>query len=185
MSNLILASASPRRVELLKKIVSDFVIVPADIDETLQKNESATAATRRLALAKARKSHVAGATTLAADTLVELDGLVFGKPYDRDEAREMLFALSNQTHAVVTSWCAKTDADEYVETDIAHVTFRMLAFNELESYLAMTDPTSYAGAYAIQGYGKHFIEAVEGDYETVVGLPTARVAATLAQVHLR
>lgn len=175
LNNFILASASPRRVELLKKIVPDFTTVATDVDETILPGESTRDATRRLATLKARAGFTPGSTTLGADTLVTLDGVIYGKPTTREAAREMLFQLAGKTHTVITSWCLKTDAAEIVGSDETHVTFRFLAFGEIEAYMAMCDPTQFAGAYAIQGAGRDFVEEIEGDLETVIGLPTSKI----------
>jgi len=177
LSNIILASGSPRRVELLQKITSDFEVIPANVDETLLPGETAIAATERLATEKARASHVTGKITLGVDTLGELEGVPLGKPRNKDVAREMLLSMSGKMYTVVTGWCIKTDEKEIISHDITQVTFRLISFGEIEAYLAMNDPTKYAASYAIQDAGRDFVEEIDGDIETVIGLPTQRIQA--------
>jgi len=180
MSNIILASSSPQRIELLRSIIPDFDVISANIDETLLPGETAIAATQRLAIAKARASHRAGASTLGVDTLGDLDGQPLGKPRDKDAAREMLFGMSGKMHTAITSWCLKTDKEEIIGHDSTQVTFRLISFGEIEAYLAMHDPTKYAAGYAIQGAGRDFVEEIDGDIETIIGLPLLQIQTALS-----
>ncbi len=179
ISNFILASASPRRAELLRSLIPEFEVIPADIDETLKAGETAIAATVRLATTKARASHRAGTTTLGVDTLCQLGTTVIGKPTSQSEARELLHRLSGETHTVVSSFCVKADTTEKTISATAEVTFRVLPLYEIEEYLASTDATQYAGGYAIQGAGRQFVERINGELETVIGLPVKELKSLL------
>lgn len=180
-SPLILASASPRRVELLRAAGFTFAIRPANVDETLLPGETAAAATVRLAVAKARAAHRPGNVTLGADTLGQFGPRVLGKPRDRTAARELLLQLASDTHEIVTGWCVRTDADEVTGLASARVTFRLLSFYEVEEYCALNPVTDYAAGYAIQGLAGSWVTQLIGTRETVIGLPVAEVAAQLRQ----
>ena len=196
---LILASASPRRRELLAQAGLEFHVEPADIDETPLPDEAAAAYVQRLATEKAqavcaqhRKTNPASGpfTVLAADTAVVLPdssdeaGTILGKPLSPDDAARMLALLSGRTHAVMTGVAAvhsdrptKTVAD----VEITQVTFNIITPEEIDDYVASGEPLDKAGAYAIQGYAARWIPRIEGDYSNVVGLPIARVIALLAE----
>jgi septum formation protein len=194
---LILASASPRRRELLTQAGLEFLIEPADIDETPLPDEPAAAYVQRLATEKAQAVCAArrarGAepfTVLAADTAVvlpeELGGLgtILGKPAGPEDAARMLTLPSGRTHAVMTGIAAvhsygpsRTVAD----VEITQVTFNLMTPEEIAGYVATGEPLDKAGAYAIQGYAARWIPRIEGDYFNVVGLPIARAVALLAE----
>lgn len=187
--NIILASASPRRAELLKKITTDFKIIPAEIEEIINPNISAKANAENLALQKARavETHCNASLIIACDTLGELDEWIFGKPKNKTEAKEFLKRLSGETHTVISGFCLKTDDQEFIDSEITYVTFKDLTDSEIEKYIAKNSVESYAGAYAIQGEAKEFVENVEGEIENVIGFPLVKiknVLENLKQSHL-
>lgn len=184
---LILASTSPRRAEILHDAGFSFVVVASAVDETPLPGESPTALVQRLADAKAELAAaraVGPAIILAADTVVTLEGHIFGKPRSSDDARHMLEALSGRTHAVVTgvTLIRLPDAERrsFVESTLVH--FAQLSSEEVTRYLATGEPHDKAGAYAIQGRAGRYIPRIEGDYFNVVGLPLARVTQALAEL---
>lgn len=184
---LILASSSPRRAEILRDAGFRFEIAPSPVDETARSGESPVALVERLANAKAERvaSHALGpAIILAADTVVTLDGRIFGKPRSTDEARHMLEALSGRTHSVITGVTLVrlpgAERRSFVESTQVH--FAPLSFGEISRYLATGEPCDKAGAYAIQGQAGRFIPRIEGDYFNVVGLPLAHVTQALTDL---
>ncbi len=188
---LILASASPRRKQLLTQAGLTFTVAPADIDETPLAGEAAAVYVQRLAVEKAqavcalyRDRHTDGdpLTVLAADTAVVLqDGSILGKPVNAAAAAGMLSLLSGRTHAVMTGLAVVTPARTCSEVEITQVHFNLISHEEIEAYVATGEPLDKAGAYAIQGYAARWIPRIEGDYFNVVGLPIARVVALLAE----
>jgi septum formation protein len=184
ISKLILASGSPRRRDLLNRAGITFTIRPADIDEIRRDGEGAQAFALRMANEKALAvaGHYPAELILAADTIVELDNQVLGKPVDADDARRILRRLSGRTHRVVTAYAiARHGSVAEAKAVISHVTFRHLDDAEIEHYLATGEPFDKAGAYGIQGTGADFITAVEGDRSNVMGLPVNQVLIALAR----
>jgi len=194
---LILASASPRRRELLTQAGYAFEVAPADIDESPLPDERAAVYVQRLAIEKAQAvcaAHRGDAqpfVVLAADTAVVLPdssgeaGTILGKPAGPDDAARMLALLSGRTHAVMTGVAAVSSeqpARTVADVEITHVTFNLITPEEIDDYVATGEPLDKAGAYAIQGYAARWIPRIEGDYFNVVGLPIARVVALLAEV---
>ena len=184
---LILASASPRRAEILRDAGYHFAVLSSAIDETPYPDESPQDLVQRLADAKgelAAARAVGPAILIAADTEVVLDGQVFGKPRSSDDARRMLTKLSGSTHAVLTGVCLIRLPDveriSFVETTL--VTFAALSDEEITRYLATGEPHDKAGAYAIQGYASRYIPRIEGCYFNVVGLPLARLQQALTEL---
>ncbi len=180
---LVLASASPRRRELLATICSEFRVAPAHVDETPTPGASPEDAARDIA---SRKCLAAARTTddpvLGADTIVvAADGEFLGKPRDAADARRMLRKLSGTTHRVVTGVCVATSRGARVRTsaESTSVTMRPLAESEIDAYVASGESYDKAGAYAIQETGDRFVTRVEGDRANVVGLPVAMVARML------
>jgi len=182
---LILASASPRRRELLAATGLTFEILPADLDESPHPGESAETYVRRLAIAKAQAiaPHHPGAIVLAADTTVTIDGLLLGKPQSPEEARWMLGQLSGRWHAVVTGVAVVAAATNHCAVKVigSRVQMRPFALATIEWYLASGEPLDKAGAYAIQGLGAALIERVEGSYTNVVGLPLTETLSLLGR----
>jgi nucleoside triphosphate pyrophosphatase len=182
--NLILASGSPRRRDLLTAAGIRFVIHESRIDEIRHQDEGAIPFAVRMAHEKALSValHYQRELILAADTVVELDGEVLGKPVDAADANQILRKLSNRTHRVVTAFALARDHTILESSPItSYVTFRELTHEEIGHYLATGEPFDKAGAYGIQGKSADFIAAVEGDRSNVMGLPVAEVLAALAR----
>jgi septum formation protein len=173
--NLILASASPRRQELLRTARIPFTVRPADVDETPLPDEPPEAHVARLAEAKARASWCPGEITLGADTVVTLDNLILGKPKDSTDARRMLRQLSGRTHQVLTGVCLYDGVKAETGFEKTEVEFLELSDEEIDSYVAGGEPLDKAGAYGIQGEASKFVRRIDGCYFNVVGLPLARV----------
>ena len=172
---LVLASASPRRQELLRTAGISFTVRPAAIDERVLPGENPEAYVSRLAAAKARACWLPGEVTLGADTVVTLDGLLLGKPSDDADARRMLRLLSGRTHQVLTGVCLYDGSETRSAVEITEVEFLDLSDEEIEQYVAGGEPLDKAGAYGIQGEASKFVKRVNGCYFNVVGLPLARV----------
>jgi len=182
---LCLASASPQRLALLTQLGLDCRVMPMDVDETRQKGESAQAFVLRLALTKARKAskHVDENTiVLGADTTVLLDGEIFEKPVNAEEAAWMLNKLSGRAHHVFTGAGIVAKHKEISCVAETLVTFRMLTKDDVKGYIATTEPFGKAGAYAIQGRAAAFIERIQGSYSNVVGLPLYETASMLSDI---
>jgi septum formation protein len=181
---LILASASPRRAEILASLAIPFEVDPADVDETPLDGEDPAATAARLASAKAAAvaARRPGALILAADTLVVLEDRTLGKPADDAEAARMLALLSGREHRVVTGVCLSRGA-EGPRTEIAwsSVRFSPLSAEEIAWYVATGEPRDKAGAYAVQGLGARFIERIEGSFTNVMGLPARAVYRLLTE----
>lgn len=180
-SALILASASPRRLQLMTDAGYVFGVEPADIDETPLPGEIASAYVGRLARTKAE--HVAarrpGARVLGADTIVTIDGELLGKPADPADAVAMLERLSGRAHEVLTGVAVCVDGATTGIVDVSRVWFRTLGRAEIEAYVATGEPLDKAGAYAIQGEGGALVDRTEGAWDNIVGLPMAAVATLL------
>ena len=168
----VLASASPRRADLLRSLGLQFRIVVTDIDESLVPGESPTTYVERLARSKALAAPVGpDSVVLGADTTVALDDTILGKPADADEARSMLRSLSGRTHTVYTG-VALRRADTVVSTVVATgVTFRHLDDATVEWHIATGEAFDKAGGYGMQGYGGAFVASIVGSPSNVVGLP--------------
>lgn len=184
---IVLASASPRRSELLELAGIPFRVAPADIPELPLPDEQATPHALRLAEEKARAAaarETGGRFFIGADTIVVLDGRIMGKPVDADDAVQMLSALSGRSHEVVTAYCV-LDLDRAVCMSRAvrtAVQFKELTLAEITSYVATGCPLDKAGAYAIQGGAAHMVREIRGSYTNVVGLPTCELYETLQQL---
>jgi septum formation protein len=181
---LILASASPRRAEILRAAGIAFTVLSSAVDETPLPGETATDMVRRLAAAKAELVAVRAvgpAIVMAADTVVALDGAVMGKPRTSDDARHMLEKLSGRTHSVITgvALVRLPDVERREFTEITQVHFSALSDEEIVRYLSSGEPFDKAGAYAIQGVAGRFIPRIDGCYFNVVGLPLARLCREL------
>ncbi len=178
---LILASASPRRRELLTQIGLRFEVQAADIDETRRDAEAPAAYVQRLALEKAQAVLALHphATVIGADTTVVLGGEVLGKPRDLAEAERMLRGLAGQVHEVHTGVAVVRAGVALQHVETTQVFFGELAEEELARYLATGDSLDKAGAYGIQGYAARWITRIEGDYFNVMGLPLAATVRLL------
>ena len=184
---IILASASPRRAEILRDAGISFSVLSSAVDETPYSGENPSELVQRLANAKAdlvAARAVGPAIVVAADTIVVLDGNILGKPRSREEARHMLEQLSGRTHSVLTgvSLVRLPDAvrREFVETTLVH--FARMSAEEISRYLLTDEPRDKAGAYGIQGRAGRYIPRIEGCYFNVVGLPLSRLLASLDEL---
>ena len=180
MRNVILASQSPRRQELLRRLVPEFSIQPADVDETMNPAFSPEKAVCELARRKAQtiaQTHP-DALVIAADTIV-VCGSIFGKPENTEDAARMLRALSGRTHQVMTAVSIAGGGREETCVSVTEVHFRPMSEREIADYIATGEPMDKAGAYGIQGIGSLFIERIEGDYYGVMGLPVCMVSQML------
>lgn len=182
MSTIILASASPRRAELLRQIGVTFSVQPAHVDETPQANESADHYVERLARDKALAiaATAPGATVLGSDTSVVFEGRILGKPTDRDEAMATLQQLSGQSHQVMTAVALARDSRCESRVVTTEVRFRALSLDEIKAYVGSGEPMDKAGSYGIQGLGGIFVSGLRGSYSAVVGLPLQETADLLA-----
>ena len=178
---LILASQSPRRSELLGRLGLEFEVRPADIDETYLEHEMPADHAERLAREKAQTiaAREPDALVIGSDTIVLVDGDVLGKPRDARDAVRMLERLSGREHEVFTA--VAVVRGERVESGLerVRVRFRQLDRRACEEYVATGEPMDKAGAYGIQGFGSAIVEAIQGDYFAVMGLPVVRTLALL------
>lgn len=180
MEPIILASASPRRADLLRWAGVPIEIDPAAIDETRRPGEDPVEYAKRLArekaLAKARPNRL----SLGADTTVFIGQRIFEKPADAAEAARHLRNLGGQSHKVVTAFClASGDRPVHLQAVVTRVTFRPLTPTMIERYVATGEGLDKAGAYGLQGWGGFLVESIEGSYTNVVGLPLTEVRAAL------
>jgi septum formation protein len=191
---LVLASASPRRQELLRNAGILFEVCPANIAETPLSRELPRAHAERLAREKAQAISIQRPHDfiLGADTIVVIEGEILGKPSDEQDAAQMLHLLSGRTHQVITGVCLRgpdlrTDNQELrtgfedTRSELTHVTIAELSAEEIHTYVATQEPMDKAGAYAIQGLASRWISRIEGDYFNVVGLPIALVYRMLKE----
>jgi septum formation protein len=187
---LVLASASPRRAEILRNAGIQFEVCKTDVDETRLADEASGDYVRRLALAKARSAAAEyrglgdEALVLGADTVVVVDADVLGKPVSQDDARSMLRRLSGRVHEVHTGLAllSSSGPKQRVVEEITRVHFASLADREIEDYIGTGEPFDKAGAYGIQGIGGRYVTRIEGCYFNVMGLPLARLWSLLRQL---
>lgn len=181
----LLASASPRRRELMKLICDEFDCVSCDIDETIPEKLSPADAVTALACAKAAAAaHLAeGRVVIAADTIVVLGDVIFGKPEDEEHAKLMLSLLSGRTHTVMTGVCIILPGGESVSLcEQTRVTFYELSAKQIADYVATGEPMDKAGAYGIQARGALLVKGIEGDYYNVIGFPIAHINRLLSML---
>ena len=183
MSKLILASASPRRLELLTQLGLPFTVEAANIDESQLPGETPYDYVYRLALLKAQRvaQRQPHAVVIGADTIVTIDGDILGKPDHEAMAQQMLRRLSGRRHAVMTGLAIVQHDTNMVQRDVVStdIQFRVLSDAEIDAYIATSEPLDKAGAYAIQDAGGRFVDHYDGCYTNVVGLPVQRTAALL------
>ena len=172
---LILASASPRRAEILRSVGWPFEALPAHLDESREDGEKADAYVERIALAKAEAvaARSPGSLVLGADTVVVVDDQILGKPRDQNDSCRMLRLLNGRWHQVLTGVALVNDVtgQSKVAHEVTDVRFAEMSDEEINWYVATGEPMDKAGAYAIQGHGALFIKEIRGDYFNVVGLP--------------
>lgn len=181
MAPLLLASASPRRRELLTRVGVVIEVAPADVDETVRPGEDAVAYAARLAADKAdaAAARFADRWVLAADTVVEIGGAILGKAADESEARDMLARLSGSTHRVTTAFCLDGPGQRTERSVTTDVTFRSLSADEIDDYVRAGEWRGKAGAYAVQGMAAAMVSEVRGSITNVIGLPLAEVVDAL------
>lgn len=179
--SLVLASQSPRRAELLGRLGLQFDVRPADIDETYIDHEMPADHAERLAREKALTiaADEADALVIGSDTIVVLGSDVLGKPRDADDAVRMLLRLSGREHEVYTGVAVASGSRVESALERVRVRFRQLDRSDCETYVATGEPMDKAGAYGIQGFGSALVEAVDGDYFAVMGLPVVRTLKLL------
>ena len=183
MKEVILASGSPRRQELLQLVIDHFEVYVSDVDETLPEGIAPCDAVEMLALRKAQtvadlRPH---ALVIGADTVVAVEGQILGKPRDDDQAAEMLRILSGRTHQVYTGVAICEKSASSVFSCCTQVEFAPLTEAEIDWYLSTGEPFDKAGAYGIQGYGARFVKGITGDYFNVMGLPVNRLYTILGK----
>lgn len=186
MERIILASASPRRRELLKTVGLDFEVIPDDTFESFEKSDEPKDVVLRLAKFKGenvmKKIKGKGAAIIiSADTVVAIDNRVIGKPRNEAQAREMLCLLSGNTHSVYTGVYVSNREKNVLFYEKTDVRFRRLGEREIEGYIKTGEPMDKAGSYGIQGLGSMFVESVCGDFFNVVGLPVCRLCEVLRE----
>jgi septum formation protein len=184
---IILASASPRRRELLALIGIAHDVLPADIDEAEHPGEAPAAYVERLAREKAVavSARAPDALVIAADTTVVIDNVILGKPVDDADAARMLRTLSGRSHTVYTAIAAARGPRVESEIEVVSVTFRPLEPDEIAAYIATREPMDKAGAYGIQGYGATIVERIDGDYFAVMGLSLGRTVRLMRRLGVR
>ena len=180
---LVLASASPRRVALLKQVGADFTVADPGPDRAWPGDREPRHGVRALALDKANRvaSQRPGAVVIGADTIVVARGVRLGKPANAAEARAMLGRLHGRQHEVWSGVAVVADGERRTAAECTTVRFARMTESEIAAYVASGEPLDKAGAYGIQGLAGQFVRKVEGDYNTVVGLPLARLRAMLAE----
>ena len=179
---IILASQSPRRRELLGRLGLSFTVRAADIDETMDPGRPAFDEVARLSREKAAAIALGaepGDVIVAADTIVVLDGRILGKPRNEADARAMLSALSGREHQVMTGVTVRRGQQVQTETCVTQVHFRPLSQAEIAAYVATGDPLDKAGAYGVQGLASVFVDRLDGDFFNVMGLPLCKLCGML------
>ncbi|MBI2287673.1 MAG: septum formation inhibitor Maf [Chloroflexi bacterium] len=189
MKKIILASASPRRKELLEKVGLKFEVDPSNYEEVGQPGLEPHELARKISLGKAEAvaSKHKNAIVIAADTFIVADGKVLGKPHTQKRAREMLAAISGKSHSVITGFSIiDTATNKTVSKSVeTKVYIRKLTPAEIDAYVASKEPLDKAGAYAIQGLGVVLVEKIEGDYSNVIGLPLSALAEALKEFGIK
>ena len=183
MKKIILASKSPRRIELFAKYGIDAESIPAYVDETVPKDITDPCAIVRY-LSEKKAMHVLtnicdDAIVVAADTLVFCDENILGKPHDKMQAYEMMKMLSGRSHNVISGICVVSKEKKVCESVTTQVTFRELSESEINGYISTKDPYDKAGGYGIQSLAGAFVSEIKGDYYNVVGLPLSRLVSIL------
>ena len=181
---IVLASASPRRADLLRQLELEFEVTPADIDEAKNRQETPVIYAQRLAAAKAaavREHCTASDVIIAADTVVSLEEQVFGKPVDQADGMQMLASLSGRTHIVYTAVVVSRGELIRQALSTTEVSFREISHGEAQRYWQTGEPCDKAGGYAIQGLGAVFVSQIKGSYSGVVGLPLYELTQLLQE----
>jgi septum formation protein len=181
--SIVLASESPRRVDILRTLGISFSIIPPDIDETKLKDETPQEFVARISYEKANKvgQHFPDKWVIAADTIVVLKGKVLGKPKNERDAFNMLRTLRGKWHKVITGYCILNLLKNVVYRDIVEtkVFLRHMTDDEITRYIKTSEPMGKAGSYAVQGKGGYMVKEIKGSYTNVVGLPICEIAEAL------
>jgi len=190
MKKLILASASPRRKDLLKTLGLEFDIIPSNVEENIEGIPFSNALIEELALSKAQdvaSKADNSSVVIGADTVVVVDSVILGKPKDEQDAAKMLKMLSGRTHSVVSGIAVVDKSSGKILTDSVEslVTFRDLDDEEINNYIKTGEPLDKAGAYAIQGYASIFVSFIKGDCNNIIGLSTYKLAEMLKEVDIK
>ncbi len=187
MSDFILASASPRRKEILTLSGFSFDIIPSDADEKVSEGLTAEETVEALAKLKAQAvfKNYPNQVVFGCDTVVSLDGEILGKPKDNEEAFSMLKKLSGKIHKVSTGVCVISKDKECCFSDTTYVTFYPLSDETIRSYISTGECSDKAGAYGIQGFGSVLVSEIKGDYFSVMGLPVAKSARVLSEFGIK
>lgn len=184
-TKIILASASPRRKEIMEKMGLRFEIITSDVNESLPSEISASEATKILAHKKSdavAKICKDDCIVIGSDTLLEHNGEPLGKPRDEDHAFDMLMSLSGKRHLVHTAVAVIYKGRTLVDVDTTSVYMRAFSEDEAKEYIKTNEPMDKAGAYAIQGIGAKLVEKIEGEFDTVVGLPSKLLTKMLTEI---
>jgi len=184
-SKIVLASQSPRRVELLKEISTQFEVVPSSIEEVLDPGLRPEANAQNLARAKAESiaPNFPDCWVIGADTLVTLDHQIFGKPEDEEDAKQILKKISGREHLVVTGICVVGPKKTLTKAVISQVKIKPLTDQEIEDYIATGEPMDKAGAYAIQGKGSFMVRSFSGSRNNIIGLPLDELKILLKKTY--
>ncbi|MBR5048546.1 MAG: septum formation inhibitor Maf [Erysipelotrichaceae bacterium] len=184
MKKIILASASPRRRELMEMLGYDFEVIVSDVDETLRKGLSPAGQVKDLAYRKARAvfDQHRDAIVIGADTIVLVDDRILGKPHSEKEAEEMMKLLRGREHLVITGVAVLCDRKEHHFSEESKVFFENITNEEIARYVRTAEPYDKAGAYAIQGWAGRYISRIEGDYYNIVGLPVSKLYGKLKRM---
>lgn len=179
---IILASASPRRCELMKLIADSFEVIPADVDETIPEDIPASEAAVYLACKKAAAVKAEGCAVIGCDTSVVIDDNILGKPSGEEDCRRMLRMLSRKIHTVYTGTAIAVNGRLHSFTEATQVEFYELSDEEINRYISTGEPFDKAGGYGIQGRGALLVRSICGDYFNVVGLPAAALSRKLKEL---
>ncbi len=183
--NIILASASPRRKEILENVNLKFTVIASDIEEVILENEPPKDLVMRLAFEKCMDVAIKNKDDLVigADTIVVLDNKVLGKPKNEEDAYNMIKSLSNKKHQVITgiSLINLSSDKKVIDYVVSEVTFKDLSDELIRDYISTNESLDKAGAYGIQGYGSLLVESINGDYFNIVGLPISKISNLLKE----
>ena len=184
-SKIVLASQSPRRVELLKEISSQFEVAPSSIEEVLDPGLRPEENAQNLARAKAESiaPNFPDCWVIGADTLVTLDHQIFGKPEDEEDAKQILKKLSGREHTVVTGICVVGPEKSLDKAVVSQIKIKPLTDQEIEDYIATGEPMDKAGAYAIQGKGNFMVRSFSGSKNNIIGLPLDELKILLKKTY--
>jgi septum formation protein len=183
---IVLASQSPRRIELLRSVGLTFEVLPSKINEEMSEKIDSLQFVRNIALKKAQSvwKKANADLVIAADTIVTMDNQLFGKPKNAEDAAAMLTKLSGRIHHVISGFCVLTKAEKIIDHEITKVTFNRLTAEEIDAYLATKEYADKAGAYGIQGLASLFVKKIDGCYFNVVGFPLGKFYQSLKNIKI-